>query len=173
MSESVYQQARRMLNAGVGWTAGTCAAVLAALDAGEKAERERDEARTALDAISVPDTIALLKQRAEKAEARVKELEAELGDATREKDKYLIGLVQYTRQCYFELTERVKKAEARMKELETWIKKLDDALLNADSILSLVAHRNSRGPLTEDNRNEMLRMSALCRRLYTSSPVPE
>jgi hypothetical protein len=111
MTESVYQKARRLLNAGTGWTAGTCDAVLAAIEAGEKAEanyqwmvehaadnkldgyrelaskcaeleeraekaeRERDEARTALDAISVPDTIALLKQRAEKAEARVRELE--------------------------------------------------------------------------------------------------
>jgi hypothetical protein len=53
------------------------------IERAEKAERERDEARTALDAISVPDTIALLKQRAEKAEARLREtaqiLMAEVG----------------------------------------------------------------------------------------------
>jgi hypothetical protein len=38
MTESVYQKARRLFDAGSGWTAGKCDAVLAALEAGEKAE---------------------------------------------------------------------------------------------------------------------------------------
>ena len=66
-----------------------------------------------------------------------------------------------------------EKAEARVRELEKTLSDVRGALIDADSILSLVAHRNSRGPLTEENRNEMLLVSALCRRLYTSSPMPE
>ena len=68
---------------------------------------------------------------------------------------------------------RADKAEARVRGLEKTLSDVRGALIDADSILSLVAHRNSRGPLTEENRNEMLLVSALCRRLYTSSPMPE
>jgi hypothetical protein len=89
MTESAYQKARKLLNAGTGWTAGTCAAVLAALETGEKAEANyqwmvEHAADNKLDGYrELASKCAELEERAEKAEARLREtaqiLMAEVG----------------------------------------------------------------------------------------------
>lgn len=133
--------------------------------------------------------VSSLIERAEKAEQRVEELEGILAEATtisarieskidtiknraelaetlaiirldgikRQRDR-----VRLLRDKNKNLRKRAKRAEAELKECK-------DALVCADSILSLVAHRNSQGPLTEENRTEMLRVASMCRELYESA----
>lgn len=53
---------------------------------------------------------------------------------------------------------------------------LRDLLIQADSLLSLVAYRHRMGPIPEDVREEMIRASLACRNAYEAhdraAPAP-